>query len=148
SSAETAPIFGARQARVPSGSGNTRSSHCLVAEDVKPRLGDAQVCGLRTADQRPSWHLNLNDCFLEGRRRYGHTALSPQVAVEIASGWFMRPDVPFIEALRAPPAQLLQTLWALRPQNQLRVGRMAEIQVRHEAASAAALAFARAQGLR
>ena len=60
----------------------------------------------------------------------------------------MRPDVPFIEALRAPPAQLLQTLWALRPQNQLRVGRMADIQVRHEAASAAALAFARAQGLK
>jgi two-component system, cell cycle sensor histidine kinase and response regulator CckA len=60
----------------------------------------------------------------------------------------MRPDVPFIEALRAPPAHFLQTLWALQPQNQLRVGRMAETQVRHEAASAAAFVLARAQGLK
>ncbi|HJZ44888.1 MAG TPA: ATP-binding protein [Hyphomicrobiaceae bacterium] len=59
----------------------------------------------------------------------------------------MRPDVAFIEALRAPPAHILQALRALRPQNQLRVGRMAEIQLRRDAAPAAALAFARAQGL-
>ena len=60
----------------------------------------------------------------------------------------MRPDVSFIEALCAPPAHILHALRALLAQNQLRVGRMAEFQLRRDAAPAAALAFARAQGLR
>jgi two-component system cell cycle sensor histidine kinase/response regulator CckA len=63
----------------------------------------------------------------------------------------MRPDVRFIAALRNPNAhirQLLEGLQARWPQNQLKVGPMAEIQARRNAVSAAALPLARAQGLK
>jgi two-component system, cell cycle sensor histidine kinase and response regulator CckA len=60
----------------------------------------------------------------------------------------MRLDVPLIEALRAPSAQMRQGLRALLLQNQLRVRRMADIQIRRDAAVVAALTLARAPGLR
>jgi two-component system cell cycle sensor histidine kinase/response regulator CckA len=63
----------------------------------------------------------------------------------------MRPDVRFIAALRNPHAhvrQLLERLQARLRQNQLRVWSMAEIQAHRNAVSAAALPFARAQGLK
>jgi two-component system, cell cycle sensor histidine kinase and response regulator CckA len=60
----------------------------------------------------------------------------------------MRPDVPFIEALWAPPAHFLQALRGLWAQNQLRIGRMAEIQVRRDAVPAAARPHAWKHGLK
>jgi two-component system cell cycle sensor histidine kinase/response regulator CckA len=57
----------------------------------------------------------------------------------------MRPDVPFIEALHA---HMLRALRTLRPQNQLKIDHMAEMEVGRGAAPVAALALARAQGLK
>src|SRR4029078_7701105 len=100
-----------------------------------------------TSGRGPSWHLNLNDCFLEGARP---AQLETRQALRIgwtSSGLYMRPDVGLLQALRAPFALNLKALRALLPQNQLRLAPMADMGARRGAAPAAPWPPARARAV-
>src|SRR5690242_17627747 len=68
-------------------------------------------------------------------------------AVDRKPGLYMRPDVGLMQALRAPLAFNLKGLRARRPQNQLRLRSMADMEVRPGVAQAAVWPVMRVRGL-
>ena len=83
---------------------------------------------VRSGDPAPSWHLNLNDCFLAGAepRRVRPAGLGIRVGKSLGS--YMRSNAGLVQALWAPLALNAQALRALLAQNQLRLSAMVDME--------------------
>src|SRR5262245_23047791 len=115
--------------------------HCLslslgAPPPTRPRLGTVQQARCRAPRAREpnllprSWHLNLNDCFLEGGS-LGITRHSCRPAHSGNNGlvWCMRPDLSPGPIFSTALFESLRAVRLLRTQNQLKDGSMAEIEV-------------------
>ena len=79
---------------------------------------------------RRSWHLNLNDCFLEGRTLgITHSRVGLRLGINNGLVWCMRPELSLGPAIALARAQSLRALGLLLPQNQLKDNSMADIEV-------------------
>src|SRR5262245_20451677 len=108
--------------------------HAAGAHALRQRFSRGPLPNCQPDRQHPSWHLNLNACFLEDASGQP-TATAHCIKRQ---SLFMRPNADPIQALRGPFPLPLQALRTLLAQNQLRLAAMARLQARHDPAPTAA----------